>query len=448
MALTRLCAPASDPDPSRLGPAAPCSEPRSGSGCRACRSRPRAREGLAPHSDEPPAPEPGGRRFLRISFTLRQGARLRRSITCPSSSGGTVREQPRRLWREAPRMATMTIRAWEIQSSSRPAVQSSSGRHVGCAAPGVAGAGGVAALRARPWRADDMRRGHAVLTWARRGVAALGRDVRAAPARLHRVAAARARAAAGPLRVAGGAVRDVVRPRAVLALENAALRAQLESAARQGRLRRSRPTRGERLLLAALLPRLPGWKEVCFLVQPATVLRWHRHGWKILWAYRSRRRPRPRRRVADDVVALVRDMGTRCPFWGAERIRGQLLQLEVGLSKRTIQRVLAEGGPRPSGPTWGAFWPSSIRPSLRALARRVRRLVRRLLRLLELLGALLWAARGRPGAAGEGGAKADDAAPLAGSPRPSRRRSATGRTGRTSSVTTSTRPGPATSSPS
>jgi len=199
-----------------------------------------------------------------------------------------------------------------------------------------------------------MRRGRAVLAWARRGAAAFGRGLRASRARL-RSAAARARAAGGPLRLAGRAVRDLVTPRAVLALENTALRAQLESAARQGRLRRSQPSRGERVLLAALLPRLPAWKEVCFLVQPATVLRWHRHGWRLLWAYRSRRRPRPRRRVAEDVAELVRDMGTRCPLWGAERIRGQLLQLEVRLSKRTIQRLLAERGPRPSGPTWGAF---------------------------------------------------------------------------------------------
>jgi hypothetical protein len=227
-----------------------------------------------------------------------------------------------------------------------------------------------------------------------RGVAA----VRGLAGALVRVARERVLSVAWPLRVVTRLVRDlVVTPHAELALRCAAFQAQLESASRQGRLHRSQPSRAERALLAALLPRLPDWKEICYLVQPATVLKWHREGFKILWAYRSRPRRWPRRRrVTEDVARLVQHMGRHCRTWGAERIRGELGQLEVHHCKRTVQRLLAERGPRLDGPTWGAFWRTSILPGFQELWHALLRWLRRLGRLVELLCALVWAARGRP----------------------------------------------------
>jgi hypothetical protein len=101
--------------------------------------------------------------------------------------------------------------------------------------------------------------------------------------------------------------------------------------------------------------------------------------------------------VGEEVVRLVQHMGENCSLWGAERIRGQLLQLCVARSKRTIQRLLAERGPRRDGPSWAVFWKTSILPGLQGLIRFLQRAVGLLRRLVEFLCALAWAARGRPG---------------------------------------------------
>ena len=209
------------------------------------------------------------------------------------------------------------------------------------------------------------------------------------------------RVTVGPAAVLARLTKDLLATsRARLALQNAALRVELQSVARQyGPFHRSQPNRYERLLLAGLFRALPEWRELCVLVQPATVLRWHRQGWRLLWTYRSRRPRERRRRVAHDLARLVQDMGRRCRLWGAERIRGELLDLDVHLSKRTIQRLLAERGPRLRGPSWVAFWWGSLRPALARLAGAAGR-------LLELVLAIVWALRGRPG---DGAGDLDDA---------------------------------------
>ena len=43
-------------------------------------------------------------------------------------------------------------------------------------------------------------------------------------------------------------------------------------------------------------------------------------------------------------------------LWGAERIRGELLKLEIRVSKRTIQKYLRMAHPRrPNGQRWKTF---------------------------------------------------------------------------------------------
>jgi transposase InsO family protein len=55
-------------------------------------------------------------------------------------------------------------------------------------------------------------------------------------------------------------------------------------------------------------------------------------------------------------VALICQMATANPLWGAERIRGELLKLGLRVSKRTIQAHLrGSRPPRPRGQTWATF---------------------------------------------------------------------------------------------
>src|SRR5437879_9531961 len=116
------------------------------------------------------------------------------------------------------------------------------------------------------------------------------------------------------LRFVVGLAVDVVRGRAGLVAENALLRQQLIVAQRKiaGRVRWA-PWQRFTMGLAARL--VPAWRDATLLVQPATILRWHRAGFRVFW----RRRSQPLGRPPAAWAALIREMATRNPRWGAER---------------------------------------------------------------------------------------------------------------------------------
>jgi putative transposase len=92
-----------------------------------------------------------------------------------------------------------------------------------------------------------------------------------------------------------------------------------------------------RILAAAAL--LPTWRRALAIVQPETVMRWHREGFRLFWRRRSRPVPK-KRRLAPDTVRLIREMAAENRLWGAERIRGELLKIGIRVSKRTIQKYM------------------------------------------------------------------------------------------------------------
>src|SRR6478735_1251698 len=92
------------------------------------------------------------------------------------------------------------------------------------------------------------------------------------------------------------------------------------------------------------------------VVRPETVLRWHRAGFRLCWRRQSRPRSSPKPKVAAETIALIRKMAAANRLWGADRIRGELLKLDIRVSKRTIQRYLRQPRPPcPHGQTWATF---------------------------------------------------------------------------------------------
>ena len=77
-----------------------------------------------------------------------------------------------------------------------------------------------------------------------------------------------------------GAAADLVRSRRALVAENARLRRQLIVLARS--TKRPRLTRRDRALLVLLASRARAWRQALVIVQPATPLRWHRAGFRLL----------------------------------------------------------------------------------------------------------------------------------------------------------------------
>jgi hypothetical protein len=96
-------------------------------------------------------------------------------------------------------------------------------------------------------------------------------------------------------------------------------------------LRRKSPTRVklwniDRLLLVWLYRLYPALLDAIIIVQPETVIRWHRRGFRAYWRWKSRHvggRPR----IDSEIRALIRRMSRENPLWGAPRIHGELLML-------------------------------------------------------------------------------------------------------------------------
>ena len=82
------------------------------------------------------------------------------------------------------------------------------------------------------------------------------------------------------------------------------------------------------------------WRDALLIVKPATLVRWHRKGFRLLWK-RKFRLGRPT--VPCEVQALIRRMALENPTWGEERIANELL-LKLGLqvSPRTVRKFMPE----------------------------------------------------------------------------------------------------------
>jgi hypothetical protein len=85
---------------------------------------------------------------------------------------------------------------------------------------------------------------------------------------------------------------SIVRTHRELALENLALRQQL--AVWKARQPRPRLTATDRIFWVLLSRLWKNWRTSLQVVRPETVVRWHRHGFRGYWAWKSqRRRGRP-----------------------------------------------------------------------------------------------------------------------------------------------------------
>jgi putative transposase len=155
--------------------------------------------------------------------------------------------------------------------------------------------------------------------------------------------------------LAFNAALDLTRSKSELVLENALLRQQLIVLQRQ--TKRPKLTWKDRSLIVLLSSKLRAWKDALIIVQPDTVLRWHRELFKRFWKRKSKpQQKQGRPPLADNLVALIKRVAKENLTWGAERIRGELLKLGIKVSKSTIQKYMK--GVRESltsKQTWATF---------------------------------------------------------------------------------------------
>src|SRR5262245_25717263 len=154
------------------------------------------------------------------------------------------------------------------------------------------------------------------------------------------------------LHLLGTFVTDFFKPRCRLQVENLFLRHQLNIALRRAPHRFRLRGRDRALLawMARLWPSLLGLPGV---VQPETIMRWHRAGFRAYWRWKSRGRP-GRPRIGRELRELIQRMSKENPLWGAPRIHGELLKLGYELAESTISRYMIRRHGPPSQ-TWRTF---------------------------------------------------------------------------------------------
>jgi len=123
-------------------------------------------------------------------------------------------------------------------------------------------------------------------------------------------------------------------------------------------LRRTAPKRVrlralDRLLFVLLYRLCPGVLDSVAVIQPDTIVRWHRRGFRALWWWKSRRRlGRPG--IAKDLRDLIREMSRANPLWGAPRIHGELLKLGIDVAQSTVAKYMSRTR-RPPSQSWRTF---------------------------------------------------------------------------------------------
>ena len=132
-----------------------------------------------------------------------------------------------------------------------------------------------------------------------------------------------------------GVFSDLTRSRTNLVVENALLRQQLIVLNRQAG--RSQFTNHDRFLLILLARCTRFWQQALHIVQPDTLLRWHRELFRFYWRRKSKSKLN-QPKISPETIALIRKMAEENHLWGAERIRGELLKLGTRVCKRTIQK--------------------------------------------------------------------------------------------------------------
>ncbi len=107
----------------------------------------------------------------------------------------------------------------------------------------------------------------------------------------------------------------------------------------------------------------PEWRSALAIVQPDTVLRWHRVGFRLYWRRISKNRG-GRPRVDRECRNLIARIARENPLWGAPRIHGELLMLAVRISESTVSRYLKRLRTRPPSQTWRTFIHNHLHQSI------------------------------------------------------------------------------------
>jgi transposase InsO family protein len=84
-----------------------------------------------------------------------------------------------------------------------------------------------------------------------------------------------------------------------------------------------------------------------WIIQPETLMRWHRAGFRCYWRWKSLGRG-GRPLIETELRALIRRMSIENPLWGAPRIHGELLKLGLAVAQSSVAKYMVKRRGPPS----------------------------------------------------------------------------------------------------
>jgi len=155
------------------------------------------------------------------------------------------------------------------------------------------------------------------------------------------------------------AFASTLRTRASLQVEILALRHQLVVLQRTNR-KRLRLRGSDRILWVILYRLWPRWRHCLTIVKPATVIAWHRKGFRLYWRWESRPVSIGRPRISREIRELIRNMSACNVLWGAPRLHGELLKLGIEVSQATVAKYMVKRR-KPPSQTWRTFLENHVK---------------------------------------------------------------------------------------
>ena len=155
------------------------------------------------------------------------------------------------------------------------------------------------------------------------------------------------------------AASSLLKTRAALQLENIALRHQIGVLQRSAK-KRPRLHAIDRLLWVWLSRVWADWRSALVVVQPETVVAWHRKAFRLFWTWKIRRGKAGRPAVPREVRYLIRRMSKENPGWGAPRIHGELLKLGINIGETSVSKYLVRS-PKPPSQTCRTFLENHVK---------------------------------------------------------------------------------------
>ena len=137
-----------------------------------------------------------------------------------------------------------------------------------------------------------------------------------------------------------------------LEAENLFLRHQLNIVVRRAP-QRPRLRGSDRALLVWMSRVWSSLLGLARVVQPDTIVRWHRAGFRAYWRWKSQGRA-GRPRIQRELRDLIRRMCKENPLWGAPRIHGELLKLGFEIAESTVSTYMIRRR-RPPSQNWRTF---------------------------------------------------------------------------------------------